>query len=183
MNSSGRNIQKHRYFSQKSDIFLSDSALRTDGVGRSDDGASGLQRGDDAGFGDGDALLLHGLVDARPVCVVHLQDESAVRRFSAVGTFMIQEEDSEGLRSSHLIELIDQTHPAVGQHQRSGLQRPLAADWVSLDVSGQTDGGGSLTRGEHGAARHLLHVPAEKTDRHIRLLEEKPISQIAEIVL
>ena len=57
-----------------SDIFLSDPALRTDGVRRSDDGASGLQRGDDAGFGDGDALLLHGLVDTRPVCIVHLQD-------------------------------------------------------------------------------------------------------------
>lgn len=64
--------------------------------------------------------------------------------------------------SAHLVELIDQTDSAVGQHQRSGLQRPLAADRVSLDVSGQTDGRGPLTRGEHGTTRHLLHVPAEK---------------------
>ena len=62
---------------RNTDIVLSDSALRTDGVRRSNHGAPGLQRGDDAGLGDGDALLLHGLVDARPVCVVHLQDESA----------------------------------------------------------------------------------------------------------
>lgn len=46
-----------------------------DGVTGSDDGAPGLQGGDDAGFGDGDALLLHGLVDAGPVCIVHLVDQ------------------------------------------------------------------------------------------------------------
>ena len=45
----------------------------TYGVGGGDDGAAGLQGGDDAGLGDGDALLLHGLVDAGPVLVVHLR--------------------------------------------------------------------------------------------------------------
>lgn len=49
------------------------AVLRTNGVRGSDDGASGLQRGDDAGFGDGDTLLLHGLVDTRPVCIIHLE--------------------------------------------------------------------------------------------------------------
>ncbi len=32
----------------------------------------GLEGGDDAGLGDGDGLLLHGLVDGRAVLVVHL---------------------------------------------------------------------------------------------------------------
>lgn len=63
--------------------------------------------------------------------------------------------------SAHLIKLVDQTDSAVCQHQRSSLQRPLAAHRVSLNVGGQTDGGGPLTCGEHRAARHLLHVPAD----------------------
>ena len=37
-----------------------------------DDGATCLQRGHDASLGDGDAPLLHGLVDAGRVLVVHL---------------------------------------------------------------------------------------------------------------
>lgn len=47
----------------------------TDGVTGSNDGAPGLQGGDDAGFGDGDALLLHGFVDTGPVCIIHLMDK------------------------------------------------------------------------------------------------------------
>lgn len=49
-------------------------AWRTYGVGRGNDGAASLQGGDDAGLGDGDALLLHGLVDAGSVLVIHLQE-------------------------------------------------------------------------------------------------------------
>lgn len=45
----------------------------TNGVGGGHDSAASLQRGDDAGFGDGDALLLHGFMDTRPVCIIHLQ--------------------------------------------------------------------------------------------------------------
>ena len=41
-------------------------------VSHGDDGATCLQRGHDASLGDGDALLLHGLVDAGPVLIVHL---------------------------------------------------------------------------------------------------------------
>ena len=50
----------------------------TYGVGRSDDSAAGLQRGDDASFGDGDALLFHGLVDAGPVLVIHLHNTQSI---------------------------------------------------------------------------------------------------------
>lgn len=63
--------------------------------------------------------------------------------------------------SAHLIELIDQTDSTVGQHQRSRLERPLTAHWVSLNISGQTNGGGPLTCGEHRTARDLLYVPAD----------------------
>lgn len=44
----------------------------TYGVGSSNDGTARLQGGDNAGLGDGNALLLHGLVDAGPILVVHL---------------------------------------------------------------------------------------------------------------
>lgn len=49
-------------------------AWRTYGVGRSDDGAASLKGSDDAGLGDGDALLLHGFVNAGSVLVIHLQE-------------------------------------------------------------------------------------------------------------
>ncbi len=54
-----------------------------------------LKTGDDAGLADADALLLHGLVYARPVRVVHL------------------------------VELVDQADALVSQHQGPCLQRPL----------------------------------------------------------
>jgi hypothetical protein len=54
-----------------------------------------LKTGDDAGLADADALLLHGLVNARPVRVVHL------------------------------VELVDQADALVRQHQGTRLQRPL----------------------------------------------------------
>ena len=44
-----------------------------DGVGGSDDCTASLEGGDDAGFGNGDALLLHGFMDAGSVGVVHLE--------------------------------------------------------------------------------------------------------------
>lgn len=46
----------------------------TYGVGGGDDGAASLQGGNNAGLGDGDALLLHGLVDAGSVLVIHLHE-------------------------------------------------------------------------------------------------------------
>lgn len=46
----------------------------TYGVGSSYDGAAGLQGGNDASLGNGDALLFHGLVDAGSVLVIHLHN-------------------------------------------------------------------------------------------------------------
>lgn len=47
---------------------------RTNGVAGSDDGAPGLQRSDDPGLGDGNALLLHGFMNTGPVCIIHLKN-------------------------------------------------------------------------------------------------------------
>ena len=54
----------------------------SDRVSGGDDGAAGLEGGDDAGLGDRDSLLLHGLVDTGPVLVIHLQGEQMVGRGS-----------------------------------------------------------------------------------------------------
>mmetsp|Transcript_13452 Transcript_13452/g.32049 ORF Transcript_13452/g.32049 Transcript_13452/m.32049 type:complete len:363 (-) Transcript_13452:1629-2717(-) len=62
-----------------------------------------LEGGDDASLGDGDALLLHRLVDRRAVLV------------------------------AHLVKLIDETHAGVCQYKRSALERPFARDRVHVD--------------------------------------------------
>lgn len=57
------------------DVAIFPDIERTNRVAGSNHGAPGLQRCDDAGFGDGNALLLHGFVNACPVGVVHLGDK------------------------------------------------------------------------------------------------------------
>lgn len=47
------------------------SAL-TYGISSSNNGAAGLQGCDNACFGDGNALLLHGFMDAGPILIIHL---------------------------------------------------------------------------------------------------------------
>ena len=66
-----------------------------DGVGGGDDGAAGLERRDDAGFGDGDGLLLHGFVDRGAVLVVHF------------------------------VEFVDQAGAAVGEDEGAAFKRPF----------------------------------------------------------
>lgn len=55
----------------------------------------GMKRSDDASLRDGNGLLFHGLVDGGAVLIVHL------------------------------VELVDQTHAAVRQDQRTGFQGPV----------------------------------------------------------
>ena len=66
-----------------------------DRVGRSQHGAAGVEAGVDAGLSDGDAALLHHLVDG---CAVHV---------------------------GHLVELVDADHASVRQHHGPGLQSAL----------------------------------------------------------
>lgn len=64
-------------------------------VGGRQHGAAGVEAGVDAGLGDGDAALLHHLVDGG---AVHVR---------------------------HFVELVDAHHAAVGQHHGAGLQSTL----------------------------------------------------------
>lgn len=68
--------------SNKIDSFYKDFKLRcvTNRISCSNDSASGLEWGDNASFGDGDTLLLHGLMDTRPVCIIHLEDRKQERK-------------------------------------------------------------------------------------------------------
>mmetsp|Transcript_87559 Transcript_87559/g.283480 ORF Transcript_87559/g.283480 Transcript_87559/m.283480 type:complete len:505 (-) Transcript_87559:852-2366(-) len=66
------------------------------GVGHRNDGTPRLQCGDDAGLGDGDRLLFHGLMDGRAVLVVHL------------------------------VELVDETDAFVGQDHGATLEAPVS---------------------------------------------------------
>mmetsp|Transcript_32058 Transcript_32058/g.83970 ORF Transcript_32058/g.83970 Transcript_32058/m.83970 type:complete len:372 (+) Transcript_32058:804-1919(+) len=100
--------------------------LSLDGVGGRDDGAPRLERGDDAGFGDRDGLLLHRLVDRGAVLVVHL------------------------------VKLINQADALVGQHERAALERPLSGERVASHRGRQTDGRGALPGGEDRPRAHAL---------------------------
>ena len=67
----------------------------SDRIRGGDDGAAGLERSDDASFGDGDGLLFHGFVDGGAVLVVHL------------------------------VELIDETGAPVCEHERTTFECPF----------------------------------------------------------
>mmetsp|Transcript_7151 Transcript_7151/g.18603 ORF Transcript_7151/g.18603 Transcript_7151/m.18603 type:complete len:462 (-) Transcript_7151:622-2007(-) len=124
-----------------------------DGVGRRNHRAARLQRGDDASLGYGDALLLHRLVDRRAVLVVHL------------------------------VELVDQAHAAVGEHQRATLERPLARHLVAVDRGGEPDGRGALARGVDGAVSGLLDVLEELRLGRARVAEQQHVDVATDAVL
>jgi len=79
------------------------------GIGSGQDGDAGVESGQDAGLGDRDCLLLHHLVDGRPVGV------------------------------GHLIKLVDAADAAIGQHQGATFQGHLARQRVFHHSSSQTD--------------------------------------------
>lgn len=93
--------------------------------GREDRGAR-VEGGGDAGFGDGDGLLLHDFVDGRPVAVVHL------------------------------VELVDAADAVVGEHQGAALEHHLVGHGVAHDRGGEADaaaaasGGVDAARGDFG---------------------------------
>jgi hypothetical protein len=87
-----------------------------EGVGGGEDGGAGVERGGDAGLGDGDGLLLHHLVDGRPVVLLHL------------------------------VELVDAADPHVRQHQRTRLQRQLLRVRVDHDRRSQPHARTALPR-------------------------------------
>ena len=94
--------------------------LAIDGVGSGQDRAAGIETGVDASLGNGNGLLLHGLVDSDTVVL------------------------------AHLVELIDADQTTVGQHHGTSLQTTLASVGIGGDGSRQTDAGRSLTGGRNG---------------------------------
>mmetsp|Transcript_3377 Transcript_3377/g.10230 ORF Transcript_3377/g.10230 Transcript_3377/m.10230 type:complete len:373 (-) Transcript_3377:810-1928(-) len=96
-------------------------------VGRGQDGGAGVEHRGDASLGDGDGLLLHGLVDGNPV--LH----------------------------PHLIELVDADDAAVGEHHGPALQVELPRRGVLDDRRGETGRTGALAGRVHGDGRDLLH--------------------------
>lgn len=86
-----------------------------DRVGSRDHAAPRLQLRDDAGLGDRDGLLLHGLVDGGAVVVVHL------------------------------VELVNEADALIGLHHRSCLQLPLARLQVLLDTCSEAHRRGALS--------------------------------------
>ena len=81
-----------------------------DRVGGCEDGGSSVEDGGDAGFGDGDGLLLHGLVDGDAVLF------------------------------AHLVEFVDADYAAVGEDHGSAFEVEFAGVGVALDGGGETGG-------------------------------------------
>jgi hypothetical protein len=124
-----------------------------DGVGGGHHGAAGLEGRDDAGLGDGDALLLHGLVDGGAVLV------------------------------GHLVELVDAADAAVGEDERAALEHPLARHGVLVDGRGEADGGRALARGVDAAGGGLLDVLEDLGLGRARVAEDEDVDVAADAVL
>ena len=93
---------------------------------------SGLQAGVDAGFGDGNALLFHRFVHARPVAVVHF------------------------------VELVDGRKPKVGQHQGTCFEGPSPVRVGVLNGCSRQASSRSGHAGREAPARRKLgHVGEE----------------------
>jgi len=81
-----------------------------DRVGGCEDGGAGVEDGGDAGFGDGDGLLLHGFVDGDAVFF------------------------------AHLVELVDAHYAAVGEDHGAAFEVEFAGVGVALDGGCETGG-------------------------------------------
>ncbi len=147
---------------------------RTDRIGGSNDSAASLQWCDDSSFRNGDALLLHGFMDAGPVLIVHLNYEEkkqvhlsiqlkiALNWSKKIGesasktSLKLQTGPNFNIHSPY--QLVNEADSSVCQHQSSCLQRPLSTHGMTLHVSRQTHGGSALTCSEDCATRNLLDV-------------------------
>ena len=68
--------------------------------------------------------------------------------------------DGHAVRLAHLVELVDETHAAVRQHQRAALQRPLARARIAMHRRRQTDRRGAFSR--RVAARERENAPTRR---------------------
>jgi len=82
--------------------------LGVDGIGSSDDTASGVESGVDARLGNGDCLLLHDFVNGHTVHIVHL------------------------------VELINTYNTPISKDHRTGFQMSLTCVFVNANGGGET---------------------------------------------
>ena len=107
---------------------------------------SGLQAGVDAGFGDGNALLFHRFVHARPVAVVHL------------------------------VELVDGRKPKISQHQGTGFEGPSSVGVGVLHSRSRQSSRRSGHAGREAPARRKLgHVGEELRLGHTRVAHQQNV--------
>ena len=66
--------------------------------------------------------------------------------------------DGHAILVVHLVELVDQAHAPVREHQRAAFQNPLARHRVFVHRRGQTHRGRALAGGVHAPPRGFLHV-------------------------
>ena len=60
--------------------------------------------------------------------------------------------------NDYFVKLVNEAESFIGQDEGTSFEGPFSGDGRSLDVGRQTDGGGSLASGEHGAGCDFLHV-------------------------
>mmetsp|Transcript_31521 Transcript_31521/g.90453 ORF Transcript_31521/g.90453 Transcript_31521/m.90453 type:complete len:483 (+) Transcript_31521:317-1765(+) len=93
------------------------------------DAATCVQGHVHAGFCDGHALLLHGLVDCHAIV------------------------------QTHLVELVNTDEAPVGEDHRTGLKGEVPRAWLPSHRGGETDTAGSATCGADGERRDVHHEP------------------------
>ena len=163
-------------------INIVEEALR---VGGGKDGAAGLQLTHEACLGHADGLLLHGLVNARPVALNHglfsspiFYDLNMPGLLTNPAVFGINGYKIP-VRLSNGVELIDAANSSIGQHEGAGLQVPLAA--VPHRRHSQTRVRRPHARREHRARGELGSVPQQlqqHTYFYTRLNEIYPFGKL-----
>ena len=119
--------------------------LPADGVSCGNDGTACLEGSDDTGLGDRNCLLLHRLVDRRPVPVVHL------------------------------VELVDEAHAFIRQYECATLERPFTCHGVFTHARCKTDSRRTLPSSEHSSVGRLLHILQKLTLRRAWITEQKDV--------
>lgn len=123
-----------------------------DGIRGGDNRAPRMQGRHNPRLGNGNRLLLHGLMNRRAILIVHL------------------------------VELIDQADAPVRQHERPALKRPLGGQRVAAHAGGQADGAGALARREDGPLRRRLDVLEDLRLGGARVAEQEDVDVAADVV-
>ena len=81
--------------------------------------------------------------------------------------------DRRAVLLGHLVELVDEAEPAVGEHERAALERPLARQLVAVHARREPDRRRALARRVHGARRDLLGVLEQLRLGRARVAEQE----------